>query len=79
MEIIKEERSIACPISRKEMVKHLKNILCGHVYNRHSTLSLCKQSPICRCPMVSCPSKRALVRSNLLQEDKRAIPMKRSK
>ena len=43
--------------------------------------SLLKQNPICRCPVVGCPSKRAVVRSNLQEdkETKRAIELKRIK
>ena len=53
-----------CSISRKEMVKLVKNILCGNMYNRHSIEALLEQNPICRCPVVGCPGKRAVVRSN---------------
>ena len=34
LEMTKVERNIVCPISRKEMVKHLKSIICGHVYDK---------------------------------------------
>ena len=81
LEMTQVERNTVCPISRKEMVKPVKNILCGHVYDKHSMECLLKQNPICRCPVVGCPSKRAVVRSNL-QEDKEtkmAIAMKNGK
>merc|ERR1719318_211105 len=81
LEMTQVEINTVCPISRKEMVKPVKNILCGHVYDKHSLESLLKQNPICRCPVVGCPSKRAVVRSNLQEdkETKRAIEIKRSK
>ena len=34
LEMTKVERNTVCPISRKEMVKHLKSIICGHVYDK---------------------------------------------
>ena len=70
-----------CSVSRMEMVKPVKNILCGHVYDMHSIEALLKQNPIYRCPVVGCHSKRAVVRSNLWKgkETKGAITVKRSK
>ena len=69
LEMTRVERNTVCPISRKEMVKPVKNIICGHVYDKQSMESLLKQNPMCRCPAVGCPSLRSVVRRNL-EEDK---------
>ena len=75
------EINTVCSFSRKEMLKPVKNILCGHMYDRHSIEALLKQNLICRCLVVGCPGKRAVVRSNQREdkETKRAITVKRSK
>ena len=52
------EINTVCSISRKEIVKPVKNILCGHKYDKHSIEALLKQNPICRCPLVGCPVPR---------------------
>ena len=81
LEMTQVERNTVCPISRKEMVKPVKNILCGHVYDRNSMESLLMQNPMCRCPVVGCPNKTRVLRNNLREdkETKMAIAMKRGK
>ena len=80
LEMTQVERNTLCPVSRREMVKPVKNILCGHVYDMNSIESLLKQNPMNRCPLVGCPNKTALLRSNLREdkETKRAIIMNRA-
>ena len=69
------EVNTMCPNSWKEMVKPVKNIICGHVYDKHSMESLLQQNPMCRCPVVGCPSSRAVEKRNLVEdkEVKKAI------
>ena len=79
LEMTQLEINTMCPISRKEMVKPVKNMICGHVYDKHSIYSLLQQNPMCRCPMVGCPSKRAVEKRNLVEdkETKEAINNKK--
>ena len=75
LEMTQVEVNTICPISRKEMVKPVKNIICGHVYDKHSMESLLQQNSMCRCPVVGCPSARAVEKRNLVEdkETKKAI------
>ena len=43
---IEVEKNSMSPISRKEIVKPMKNIICGHLYDKHNVQSLLKQTPI---------------------------------
>eukprot|EP00092_Neocalanus_flemingeri_P090156 GFUD01114164.1.p1 GENE.GFUD01114164.1~~GFUD01114164.1.p1 ORF type:complete len:205 (-),score=88.34 GFUD01114164.1:108-722(-) len=81
LEMTQVERNTVCPISRREMVKPVKNILCGHVYDKGSMEALLNQNPRSRCPVVGCPNKAFVVRTNLREdkETKRAIAMKKVK
>eukprot|EP00092_Neocalanus_flemingeri_P019679 GFUD01021314.1.p1 GENE.GFUD01021314.1~~GFUD01021314.1.p1 ORF type:complete len:207 (-),score=90.28 GFUD01021314.1:108-728(-) len=81
LEMTQVERNTVCPISRREMVKPVKNILCGHVYDKGSMEALLNQNPKSRCPVVGCPNKAFVVRTNLREdkETKRAIAMKKVK
>jgi len=75
LEMTQVEVNTVCPISRKEMTKPVKNLICGHVYDKHSMESLLQQNPMCRCPVVGCPSSRAVEKRNLVEdkETKKAI------
>ena len=69
MEVRREVQTI-CPITRKEMVRPVKNSACGHVYDREGIDALMRQSHgNTRCPVVGCRNQ-GLIRPIDLQDDK---------
>ena len=73
------EINTICPISKVEMKKPVKNLACGHVYDKTSIEAILRQRSASVCPVVGCPVRRP-VRRDQLQEDKatkRAIAKKK--
>ena len=75
-----------CPISRREMRRPVKNLDCGHVYDRASVEALMNQSqgmfgPRIKCPVVGCRSQGFVTMERLRDdmETRRAIDKKRKK
>ncbi|KOX80070.1 E3 SUMO-protein ligase NSE2 [Melipona quadrifasciata] len=44
------------PISKKRIVDPVKNIICGHTYDRQSIIQILKINKKTRCPVVGCKS-----------------------
>ena len=74
------EINTICPISKVEMKKPVKNPVCGHVYDKASIETILRQRPGSLCPVVGCPSKRAVLKDQLREDKatKRAIARKRN-
>lgn len=68
MEVTSDIQTI-CPITRKEMRRPVKNLACGHVYDRDGIEGLMSQSAAMRCPVVGCGNE-SIVRPNNLSDDK---------
>ena len=82
------EVNTICPISRREMIRPVKNKACGHVYDKTSIEAIVNQAnslyppQITYCPVIGCPSRerRQAVRLDNLEVDretKLAIARKR--
>merc|ERR1719300_1731603 len=77
------EVNTVCPITRTEMRRPVKNLNCGHVYDKGSIDELLKQGSkartITRCPVVGCPNKDPVQRDRLVVDNatKRALIKKR--
>ena len=82
------EVNTICPISRREMIRPVKNKACGHVYDKTSIEAIVTQAnslyppQITYCPVIGCPSRerRQAVRLDNLEVDretKLAIARKR--
>lgn len=57
--------NIIDPISKKRMVHPVKNIVCGHTYDRETITETLKINKNTRCPIVGCKSKEYVLLSNL--------------
>jgi len=78
--VVSSEVQTICPITRREMVRPVKNLACGHVYDREGIEALMSQNAATRCPVVGCRDQ-AIVKKINLQEDKatkRAIANKKN-
>lgn len=53
------------PISKKRIVDPVKNIICGHTYDRESVTELLKMNEKTRCPVIGCRSKEFITLANL--------------
>lgn len=53
MEVVSDVQTI-CPILRTEMRRPVKNMACGHIYEREGIEALMSQSADTRCPVVGC-------------------------
>jgi len=77
------EVNTVCPITRTEMRRPVKNLNCGHVYDKGSIDELLKQGSrartITRCPVVGCPNKNAIQPDRLVVDNatKRALIKKK--
>ena len=62
------------------MKEPVKNPVCGHVYDKASIETILRQRPGSLCPVVGCPSKRAVLKDQLREDKatKRAIARKRN-
>ena len=67
--MVTSEVQTICPITRKEMERPVKNLACGHVYDRAGIEGLMSQNAATRCPVVGCRNQ-AIVKQHNLQEDK---------
>ena len=77
--VVSSQVTTICPVTRKEMVRPVRNVECGHVYDREGIEALMKQSAGTRCPVVGC-RVQAVIKPSSLREDKetkRAINNKR--
>ena len=79
MVMVSSQIQTVCPVTRKEMVRPVRNTACGHVYDREGIEALMMQNAATRCPVVGCRNP-AIVLPNNLQDDKqtkRAIAAKK--
>ena len=70
MVMVASQVQTVCPITRREMVRPVRNTACGHVYDRDGIEALIQQKPATKCPVVGC-SNKAVVQPHNLQDDKR--------
>ena len=79
MVMVSSQVQTVCPVTRKEMVRPVRNTACGHVYDREGIEALMMQNAATRCPVVGCRNP-AIVLPHNLQDDKqtkRAIAAKK--
>ncbi|XP_043676165.1 E3 SUMO-protein ligase NSE2-like [Vespula pensylvanica] len=53
------------PISKMRIKDPIKNIICGHTYDRENVMALLKVNKKTRCPMVGCKNKEYIDIANL--------------
>jgi hypothetical protein len=62
------ETNIIDPITKREMADPVKNVTCGHSYERSSILELVSRKAGLRCPTIGC-ANRAYIQKNDLIDD----------
>ena len=69
MMMVSSQVQTVCPITRREMVRPVRNTACGHVYDREGIEFLMRQNAATKCPVVGCRNP-AIVLPHNLQDDK---------
>ena len=68
MMMVSSQIQTVCPITRREMVRPVRNRACGHVYDREGIEALMRQNADTRCPVVGCRNPAPVFPRNL-QDD----------
>ena len=79
MMMVSSQVQTVCPITRREMVRPVRNTACGHVYDREGIEALMKQNPDTKCPMVGCRNPTKVFPHNLQDDNqiRKAIAAKK--
>lgn len=56
------------PITKLTMTDPVKNLLCGHVYERNSILELVRKNKSTKCPIAGCPNNKPVTPADLIDD-----------
>ena len=68
MMMVSSQVQTVCPVTRREMVRPVRNTACGHIYDREGIEALMRQNADTRCPVVGCRNPAPVFPRNL-QDD----------
>jgi len=78
MLITQAEVNLNCPITRKPMVKPMKNKICNHTYDQEGIDMLLAQRPSFKCPVPACSNNESVFQKDL-EVDRRMLRIIKSK
>ncbi|XP_011506292.1 PREDICTED: E3 SUMO-protein ligase NSE2-like [Ceratosolen solmsi marchali] len=68
IQITENDINIIDPFTKKRMIDPVKNKICGHVYDRESTIYILQIKKDTRCPVIGCINKQFILEENLVSD-----------
>lgn len=63
--VTQDEINVICPITKARMTEPMKNIHCGHIYDKNSVAAMIGYNKKTKCPIVGCSNQQYLSMDDL--------------